>query len=136
METEMKVCTKCGIEKPITDFNWRDKAKGTRRSECKICHTQYMKNKYQKKREFVGEIKQKLACAKCGYNEYAVALDFHHIDPAQKDTTIARLISNRSTLDKVKEEIDKCICLCSNCHRVFHFREKEEGITIEQFLSG
>ena len=40
---ETKICTKCGIEKPITEFNWRDKSKGTHRSECKICHTNYMK---------------------------------------------------------------------------------------------
>lgn len=34
-----KICTKCGKELPIEEFNWRNKVKGTRRSECKYCHT-------------------------------------------------------------------------------------------------
>ena len=132
---ETKVCTKCGMEKPITEFHWRDKAKGIKRSECKECHTNYMKSVYHQKREAVGEIKQNFACAKCGYNEYPTALDFHHIDPSQKDTTVARMLSNNYTLDKTLKEIEKCVCLCANCHRVFHFLEKEQGITIEEFLS-
>lgn len=131
---ETKICTKCGIEKPITEFNWRNKSKGTHRSECKICHTNYMKEQYKKKREAVGEIKQELACAKCGYNEYPTALDFHHLDPTQKDTTVARMIANNYSLDRTFAEIDKCVCLCANCHRVFHFLEKEKRITLEEFL--
>ena len=43
---EYKTCTKCGKTLPITDFNWRNKAKGTRRSECKYCHSDYMKKQY------------------------------------------------------------------------------------------
>ena len=46
MNIETKVCTKCHKELPITDFNWRNKEKGTRRSECKYCHSNYMKQKY------------------------------------------------------------------------------------------
>lgn len=132
---ETKICTKCGIEKPLSEFNWRNKEKGTYRSECKICHTQYMKDIYRQKREAIGEIKSNLSCAKCHYNEYATALDFHHLDPTKKDTTVARMLSNNYTLEKTLAEIEKCICLCANCHRVFHFLEKQQGITIEQFLS-
>ena len=40
---ETKVCTKCGKELPIEEFNWRNKSKGTRRSECKYCHSAFMK---------------------------------------------------------------------------------------------
>ena len=132
---ETKVCTKCGIEKPLTDFHWRNKAQGTHRSECKECHTKYMKEQYQYKKDTVEQIKQELACAKCGYNEYPVALDFHHLNPKEKDTTIARMTSNKYRLDKTLEEIDKCICLCANCHRVFHYLEKEQGLTIIEFLN-
>ena len=131
---ETKVCTKCGIEKPITEFNWRSKANGTHRSECKICHTNYMKERYKQKREAIGELKQELSCAKCGYNEYPTALDFHHLDPSKKDTTVARMTANNYSLNRTLEEIDKCVCLCANCHRVFHFLEKTEGLTIEEFL--
>ena len=47
---ETKICTKCGRELPLDQFNWRDKAKGTRRADCKQCHSGYMKAKYQEKK--------------------------------------------------------------------------------------
>ena len=48
---ETKICTKCGRELPLDQFNWRDKAKGTRRADCKQCHSGYMKAKYQEKKK-------------------------------------------------------------------------------------
>ena len=44
---ETKVCTKCGRELPLDQFNWRNKTKGTRRADCKECHCGYMKNQYK-----------------------------------------------------------------------------------------
>ena len=76
-----------------------------------------------------------MKCAKCGYNEYPIALDFHHLDPSQKDEKVSRWVSNHYSIERALEEMKKCICLCANCHRVFHFLEKEQNITIEQFLA-
>lgn len=131
---ETKICTKCGKELPITDYNWRDKAKGTRRSECKYCHSKYMKAKYQEKKETVSQIKEQCKCAKCGESR-PYCLDFHHKDPSQKDNTIARLTSNTYALSAVFAEIEKCEVLCSNCHREFHYLEERDGITLEQYLA-
>lgn len=129
-----KICTKCGKELPIEDFNWRNKEKGTRRSECKTCHTDFMKEVYENKKKTVSEIKKNLKCAKCG-EEREYCLDFHHIDPNEKENTIARMTSNNYRLDTVLNEIKKCIVLCSNCHREFHYFQEEDGITIEEYLS-
>ena len=47
-----------------------------------------------------------------------VCLDFHHIDPNEKDFTISQ---HRSLgKEKLLAEIKKCVCLCSNCHRKVH----------------
>ena len=32
-------------------------------------------------------------------------------------------------------ENKKCVCLCGNCHREFHYFEKHQGITIKDYLS-
>lgn len=130
---DIKVCTKCGKELPIEDFNWRDKKKGTRRSECKYCHTEYMKRKYQEKKQTIQNMKAEASCAKCG-DTRGYVLDYHHIDKTQKENTIARMISNRYTLDKIYQEIEKCICLCANCHREFHHFEETKGITLDEYL--
>ena len=123
-------CTKCGKILPITEFNWRSKAKGTRRSECKYCHSDYMKQKYQEKKNIVQSIKSSCSCAKCG-DTRGYVLDFHHINPEEKEDSIARLTSNNSKLDRVYDEIKKCVVLCANCHREFHyFQERNEELTL------
>lgn len=55
-------------------------------------------------------------CKICGYCRYQGALDFHHIDPATKDFGIGQYGHSRSW-ERVKEELDKCMLVCANCHR-------------------
>ena len=132
---DTKICTKCGKNLPIEEFNWRNKTKGTRRSECKYCHSQYMKQVYQKKKNDVQELKAKCTCVKCG-DQRGYVLDFHHINPQEKENTIARMTSNNYTLEKVYQEIEKCIVLCANCHREFHYLENQNNdFTIEKYLN-
>ena len=131
---ETKICIKCGKELPIEDFNWRNKEKGTRRSECKTCYADFMKEVYENKKKTVAEIKKNLKCSKCG-EEREYCLDFHHADLNEKENTIARMTSNNYRLDTVLNEIKKCIVLCSNCHREFHYFQEQNGITIEEYLS-
>lgn len=58
-------------------------------------------------------------CCVCGYNKCVDALDFHHLDPSQKEFQLSdRNLSNDWRL--VRPELDKCVLLCSNCHRELH----------------
>ena len=130
---DTKICTKCGKELPLEEFNWRDKKKGTRRSECKYCQSNYMKQKYHQKKQEIQDLKATYKCAKCGEGRGYV-LDFHHIDPSQKEHNISRITSNCYNIEKVYDEIKKCICLCSNCHREFHYLEGKDNLTLEEYL--
>ena len=66
------------------------------------------------------EFKSTLYCAHCGENE-PECLDFHHLDPSQKDRSVSKGMSSWS-YDRVMAEIQKCIVLCANCHRKEHKR--------------
>lgn len=56
-------------------------------------------------------------CEICGYNRCNRALEFHHKNPSEKDFTI----SGRSlSFDRLKDEVDKCLLVCSNCHSEIH----------------
>jgi len=48
--------------------------------------------------------------------------DFHHLDPAQKDFGLGQ---KDSTIKwkAVESEIDKCIMVCANCHRMIHSKD-------------
>ena len=67
--------------------------------------------------------KRTLKCTKCGFDHIA-ALDFHHVDPTEKEHNVNRLVSNKS-FKKAYAEIEKCIVLCANCHRIHHYEEKK-----------
>jgi hypothetical protein len=63
--------------------------------------------------------KKSIGCGMCGYNKCGKALDFHHTDPSTKLFEINKLNWwSFITYDneRVKQEIDKCILLCANCH--------------------
>lgn len=129
---DTKICTKCKKILPITEFYSR--GNGKLRSECKNCHKNYVKQQYNKRKDLVNDIKANYKCAKCGENRFYV-LDFHHLNPDDKNNTIARLTANTSKIENIQTEIDKCIVLCANCHREFHYLKEQNNIDINTFLT-
>ena len=55
-------------------------------------------------------------CQICGYHKCPSALELHHINKSDKSFGIGDKGYTRSW-EKVREEIDKCVLLCANCHR-------------------
>ena len=58
-------------------------------------------------------------CERCGYDKYIGALEFHHLNPEEKDFTLSHL-KIYSFNQVIIDELDKCMLLCSNCHREIH----------------
>ena len=86
---------------------------------CKNCHN---KNTIQRGKDNKEQYIQYLGgkCCACGYKRCHSALEFHHLDPKEKDPDFASI--RYWGLEKAKEELSKCILLCSNCHREEHER--------------
>jgi hypothetical protein len=60
------------------------------------------------------------ACCVCSYDKCAASLDFHHLDPSQKDSGFVRLRSNPQSWTSIVIELRKCVMVCSNCHGEIH----------------
>lgn len=58
-------------------------------------------------------------CCICGYSKCLDALEFHHLDDSKKEFGISKRGYTRSW-EKVCQELEKCILVCSNCHREIH----------------
>lgn len=83
-------------------------------------HQRYLANKRRlDMREWVNEIKSKLKCCKCPESE-VICLDFHHLDPLEKDINIGDALGRGRSKENILKEIEKCVVLCSNCHRKVH----------------
>ncbi len=66
-------------------------------------------------------------CKHCGYSKCKEALEFHHMNPNEKDFGLSAH-GNTHSWEKIKQELDKCILLCANCHREEHFLTKYSSV--------
>lgn len=136
---ETKFCNGCKLDLPKTTefFATRVDRKNVQfQSLCKECQKKYRrahylknKSKYismaieQKKNlwEWFVEYRKTLKCSKCNESRYWV-LDFHHPNNDKESNVV--IMARKGTKRKLLNEINKCIVLCSNCHRDLHHQEK------------
>lgn len=79
--------------------------------------------------EFIVQQKMGKACVRCGISDYRV-LDFHHLDPTQKELTLAHAWQRYWSKKRILQEIEKCELLCANCHRILHWEEKRDVVPV------
>lgn len=59
-------------------------------------------------------------CLKCGYNKNYSALQFHHINPEEKEDSLDIRVLSTKNWEWCLNELKKCQLLCSNCHFEHH----------------
>lgn len=114
---EYRFCPRCKENCPTENFYSR---RGKKNSSvyCKKCTSDQTLERMRSFKIKMVEYKGN-SCSMCGYDKYIGALEFHHLDPSEKDFNISHLKSYRFN-EVVKKELDKCILVCSNCHREIH----------------
>lgn len=60
-------------------------------------------------------------CSRCGEDDPA-CLGFHRVDGTGKEFGVSRRVARGHSVENVREEIDRCVVLCANCHRREHYR--------------
>lgn len=109
-------CPKCGETDPKRFYE--RKGRLTKYIRCKTCHTEEQKARVRSYKQRAVEYKGG-KCVKCGYDKCLASLDFHHEDPTQKDPNWRKMRSWK--FEKIKDELDKCILVCRNCHGEIHY---------------
>lgn len=116
----LRRCARCKEMLAVANFYF-NRTGDKLTSYCKACaNAQTIKRQQALKRQCV--LYKGGKCQRCGYSRYVGALEFHHIDPKQKDFILSH--ARNTTFEKVKPEIDKCMLVCSNCHRELHAIER------------
>lgn len=60
-------------------------------------------------------------CERCGYDRSINALQFHHLNPREKDFDLSvKYNSGCYDMKTFYKEVDKCILVCANCHAEIH----------------
>lgn len=119
-----KVCTQCKRELSTKCF-YKQTQRGDNSqiwyyydSMCIKCRADYSHKRIRaNKRAAVVYMGEK--CIDCGISDSnrPEIYDFHHLNPKIKEFNISK---TSKSLNKIKKELDKCILLCSNCHRTRH----------------
>lgn len=71
--------------------------------------------RYKKIKEELWSIKNR-PCTDCKNSYHPVCLDFDHL--GDKTKNIADMLKEGYSIDRIKEEIEKCELVCANCHRL------------------
>lgn len=139
----MKMCTQCNQQKSFDLFCKNVRAKDGFQSACKQCMAVHYKRnrlakldhyrtvqdiKRQRNVQAVREWKESRGCLICKEKDY-VCLDLHHLDPSVKEADPSKLASK--SFSAFLKEAEKCVVLCSNCHRKVHANRKE-ALLVEQ----
>lgn len=139
----IKICTKCKISKPYSEFGISKWEKDGYNNHCRECDSKNQRIYYQKVREkevitnlsykprqklrdfngsltnkkiFICEYLSTHPCNKCGEKDILM-LEFHHV--RGKEFEITSL--DNHTLEEIHEEIGKCEIKCCNCHKIMTF---------------
>lgn len=85
---------------------------------CANCHRElHFKNSYNTKiRKYIRSFKTNTECKQCGHKGIA-SIEFHHVN--SKNLVLSQ-VCNKHTLEEIMLEIEKCVILCTNCHRKLH----------------
>ena len=135
----MKICTVCSVEKEDSEYYTQKKVDAPSgyytAAECKECakkrvllyRTTHKKSvsdralirRMTQKQKAVDKFGDK--CLDCQQSYPICCYDFHHLDTTEKEYSIGNAFNGYSYLDK---ELEKCVMLCSNCHRLRHYTER------------
>ena len=108
------------IKKSTNKFKKQDaeNSRNYRRNNTDIINKR-KRAKHREMRDWLDDIKKNKKCSKCKQDRYYI-LDFHHLDPNEKEINISRAASCGYSKERMQKEIDKCIVLCRNCHGELH----------------
>jgi len=129
----MKLCGKCNEQKEFSEFNKNARKADGLQNWCRVCckisnNLSYRNSPTRKDSILERNKKEKELCRaiirfyKSGgclvCKESCVAcIDLHHTDD-NKEANVSALINHG--LARVIKEMQKCVALCSNCHKKHH----------------
>lgn len=95
---------------------------------CSNCHRKnhYDRSRASQLRQSVQEIKRSSDGCSRSVESDPRTLVFHHAGN-EKRATVAEMISDGKSKQKIVAEIQRCVILCSNCHRKEHFEPPQAG---------
>lgn len=128
-----KVCNVCKIPKKLIDFHINKSCVEGFTGTCRRCNrvriNKWYKDNRKRRQEEANIRNQKRKtdlvnkfgnkCFDCKRTFPLCVYDFHHLDNSTKDMNPSKALTMK--VERMNEELEKCVMLCANCHRIRHF---------------
>jgi len=92
--------------------------------EYRAARAAYAKARKTRRKHWLNKYKEAKGCTRCGVKGPAVIYDWHHIESKSFELNSESILKS---LRNLFTEIKKCILVCSNCHRIIHMEERQNG---------
>lgn len=124
---DLRRCGRCQRDLPLTSFN---RHRSGHQWWCRDCFHAYFQVRAEghrrgvrlarqirrdRARAFASDYLQTHHCSDCGECDSDV-LEFHHVQ--EKRRNVADMVRLGASVRALQHELDKCLVLCANCHRV------------------
>lgn len=128
----MKKCTRCNVDKDVTEFFKTKRSKDGLQPACKSCMNVSYKASRGKKQDHynavsasrrrsitqkIREWKEERGCCLCD-EKFGPCLELHHLDGSEKDFHPSEAMGK--SWAAFLKEAEKCVVVCANCHRKVH----------------
>jgi len=121
----------CYVCKKIKKKNEYCKTYFERNGPCRECGTKYdiERNRILKKKaiEYLGG-----KCKRCDFVGHFSCYDFHHLVPKTKEMNWGQM--RKKSWNNLLRELNKCILLCGNCHKIIHCKINDDGSLNNEYI--
>lgn len=120
LPNDKKYCRTCDSVKFKTEFYKHQSGTEALQSYCKLCnHKKVIDRGRQIKLRMLEYKRGKcIDCNLLATEANACVFDFHHLDPTIKDVNFNSIRWKKWEI--ITKELDKCVLVCANCHRLRH----------------
>lgn len=128
----MKKCYMCESTLDPSMF-YKDKSRPDGlTARCKKCEIKKQKDRRDKLKDLIEQVKS-FGCHCCDENDFC-CIDLHHIGEYEKEFDSQIMLKNKIAINKITEELKKCITVCANCHRKIHANHICDSVDQSSFL--
>jgi hypothetical protein len=123
-EGSQKRCSRCGELKDVSEFSFKNEARGWLHGFCRGCHKKWNRAHYERNRRRTLPTRSATAPSTTRTTCDLFVLEFDHRDPSPKRIAVSSLL-RYSSWSLIEAEIAKCDVRCANCHRRKTARERD-----------
>ncbi|WP_211879539.1 hypothetical protein [Pseudarthrobacter albicanus] len=130
MSIVTRICHRCKVKQPITEFYVEAEARATIRRKkqtklpCRDCNQKAYFERRKPRQDYIEVVKRENGCADCGL--VPDVLEFDHRPDEHKTTDVSNLMASGSW-EAFISEVAKCDVVCANCHRIRTVQRRQLG---------